>query len=180
MSRRTKLLVTAVFLVLLAVPAVYLVLSWAPPSPLRFRVLSERVEHSGKPVKILEIEVLNTSGITPVEFEGALWGVSPGESHGEMIAFLYTDAEIDGPQYIYPHSPNRYTAVLGGEGYLADPSHLDIPIRKISVDYRWASRTKSWVMKARNHLCMLLPPGVEDYIPAPTAKVEYAPLETTP
>jgi hypothetical protein len=39
MSRRTKLLLTAPFLVLLAIPGIYIALTWSPPMPLRFRVL---------------------------------------------------------------------------------------------------------------------------------------------
>jgi hypothetical protein len=70
MSRRTKLLITALFLVLLAIPAAYVAVTWRTPNPLRFHIVAYHEPSSpeawpeyGK----LDLMVENTSNL-PVHF----------------------------------------------------------------------------------------------------------------
>jgi hypothetical protein len=63
MSRRTKLIILAIFLALLAMPIWHVASNWNPPNPLRFRLLSKQslpVKDGRKEVR-LEVEVLNTT-----------------------------------------------------------------------------------------------------------------------
>ncbi|QIF01988.1 hypothetical protein [Roseimicrobium sp. ORNL1] len=67
MSRRTKLLITALFLVLLGILAVYLFQSWKPENPLRFQVVSvtSPTPATGRQYHpyLLEFTVTNTSRV---------------------------------------------------------------------------------------------------------------------
>jgi hypothetical protein len=59
MSRRTKLIITALFLVLLAIPVWHVASNWNPPNPLRFRLVSR--EKDGNHSERVVIEAINTS-----------------------------------------------------------------------------------------------------------------------
>ena len=70
MSRRTKLILLGIFLLLLAIPIWHVGSNWAPANPLRFRLISrerlpalewEKKEEEGYHMEGLEIEVRNTS-----------------------------------------------------------------------------------------------------------------------
>jgi hypothetical protein len=70
MSRRTKLIILAVFLVLLAIPTIYIALTWHPAFPLRFVVESIDPEPmKGSSYRHLHVRVENT-GPVPVHFYG--------------------------------------------------------------------------------------------------------------
>ena len=77
MSRRTKLLITTIFLVLLAIPVVYIVLTWSPPNPLRFSVVDFHgppqadVLRMGTPAVSVNLAVENTSS-SPVHLYTAV------------------------------------------------------------------------------------------------------------
>lgn len=68
MSRRAKLLITALFLVLPAILAAHLVLTWSPAEPLTFRIVRNTGERYlagyGNHVRVYEVEVKNTSPAT--------------------------------------------------------------------------------------------------------------------
>ncbi|QIF01957.1 hypothetical protein [Roseimicrobium sp. ORNL1] len=59
MSRRTKLILLGIFLVLLAIPVWHVASNWNSPNPLRFRLVSR--EKDGKYSERVVIEARNTS-----------------------------------------------------------------------------------------------------------------------
>ncbi|QIF01963.1 hypothetical protein [Roseimicrobium sp. ORNL1] len=63
MSRRTKLILVGIFLVLLAIPAWHVGSNWNPANPIRFRLVSRETlqEIDGRLMERVEVEVLNTS-----------------------------------------------------------------------------------------------------------------------
>jgi hypothetical protein len=72
MSRRTKLIILALFLVLLAIPAACVALTWSPDDTLRFRIdhlVPPSTEHPDAYRK-LRVSIENTSS-APVHFYGA-------------------------------------------------------------------------------------------------------------
>jgi hypothetical protein len=95
MSRRTKLLITAVFLVLLGIVAVYAVRLWTVKEPLRFRVVGVSRPVRGEPphpewrLVRYEIEVRNVTSV-PVSIERVF--VIPGDE--DEIWFEYKGRNI--------------------------------------------------------------------------------------
>jgi hypothetical protein len=87
MSRRTKLAILALFLVLLAVPMAYIALTWNPDAALRFRVeyLAPPSEESASADRKLRVSIENTSP-APIHFYGA--GMT-GESTQAVIPDPY-------------------------------------------------------------------------------------------
>ncbi|QIF01965.1 hypothetical protein [Roseimicrobium sp. ORNL1] len=63
MSRRTKLILLGIFLLLLAIPVWHVGSNWNPPSPLRFRLVSRDTpsEIDGIWSEWVEVEAFNTS-----------------------------------------------------------------------------------------------------------------------
>lgn len=155
MSRRTKLLFLAVFLVLLAIPAAYVALTWHPAFPLRFHLesIDEKLVEDDPRYRSLRIRVENASSI-PIQFHG-----------GSLLTNFPTDV-FSGPegflmpcQYSYSHNN-----IWWSDESLIIPAHGTLHIRgaigskvrtipqggEISIQCRWETSTHARAARAVN------------------------------
>jgi hypothetical protein len=113
MSRRTKLLITALFFVLLAIPAVYVILSWSPHEPWRARLVAVQ-DHQGGEKKNLVVEVENTSSVPLCIYMATLDGPA-------------SPPDTSFPPILEPLGPGASSpSVFGGEFY-----SLHVPPRQV-------------------------------------------------
>ncbi|MEZ0276097.1 MAG: hypothetical protein ACAH88_14410 [Roseimicrobium sp.] len=163
MSRRTKLILAALFLILLAIPAVYVILTWSTPNPLRFRVVGyeepSRVgqfRDSGK----LHMIVENTSGV-PVHFEWATLkkghnATGTSDPFGGDWSVYGLDGRND--MIIPPYSSLPCFSTVPQDEYPASA------FENIELFYTWMSGTRAKASEARNWLYLHAPEFVRSYI----------------
>lgn len=72
MSHRARLWFLALFLGLAVIPMAYLMLTWNPPDPLRFR-LTRMPGQAHTAIPLYEVEVVNTRGVPIRLHDGILW-----------------------------------------------------------------------------------------------------------
>lgn len=118
MPRRTKLIITAILLVLLVVPAVYGLLMWSPKNPLAFRILSHHITSSGPNSGLfMEMEVTNASTTTIHSLSAELqasWKSDPSDATAESA---FEDGMMMwGADAVLPNETRRCTAWIGGDG----------------------------------------------------------------
>jgi hypothetical protein len=139
MSRRTKLLITALFLVLLGIPTVYVALTWHAAEPFRFRYLGrgEVVMHPedpfgdgpNVPMVPIFIEVQNTRS-HPVYLGTGELALERGRGYMPRIGLGWVEAPIPG------HGTLRHEILVTPEAAQRVESEA------LEVTYEWATRTK--------------------------------------
>ncbi|RBP36986.1 hypothetical protein DES53_115127 [Roseimicrobium gellanilyticum] len=139
MSRRTKLIIAASLLVLLAIPVTYVVLAWRLEDPLRFHVVGERMEYMpayAEELRVLAVEVENTSAVT-VGIRRAYLGEAAATAKpmilGGMDTLIITYESP--PPVIIPAHRKILRKFLVEEGV-----PMDKPLHEFSVKYTWNSR----------------------------------------
>jgi hypothetical protein len=139
-SRRAKLLITALFLVLLGIPLVYVISHWHPEDPLRFRLVGSRVEQPdpfGPKFRVLTIEVENTSGITILANGGYIFDEGqPAEERKDLGGddVLY---DLQGRHYGYVSYPPYRT--IRRETRLDPGSLIDEFPPHLGAVYYWST-----------------------------------------
>lgn len=138
MSHRTKLLIATLFLVLLAIPAAYVILTWTTSDPLRFQIIAYHEPSSpqawpahGK----LELRVENTSHL-PVHLD--LSSLRREGHHPRAAAQLYeVSSPTSGDTLVIPPRSSASCAykVLPKIGSSS-------PWDNVAVSYSWRSGTK--------------------------------------
>jgi hypothetical protein len=78
MSRRTKLIITALFLLLLSIPVAYVALTWTTPNPLRFHVIRYQGPLNPDALGKMDVRVENTGDLPVHLFPGFKFGKTPG------------------------------------------------------------------------------------------------------
>ncbi|QIF01964.1 hypothetical protein [Roseimicrobium sp. ORNL1] len=169
MSRRTKLIITALFLVLLVIPVVYVILSWNPHEPWRARLVAVQ-DHQGGEKKEVVIEVENISSVPLCIYIATLDGpgVPPEQSFPLLLEPLGPTAPSPpelGGQYSL-HVPPREVQRLHVSVSMADLE--TVPASARSVDLLWASGTKHRTIAGLLWLQRHLPSSSEDYVPFPS------------
>jgi hypothetical protein len=140
MSRRTKVILLAIFVVLLGLPTIYVALTWHPPNPLRFRLLAvypDGTLSGGE--KLLRIRIENTS-IAPVQFDCA--AIDPrSDSLTGGSGSLDPQVQFDGkklhmlsPPTIPSAGAIELNAILDGD--LVDEAEQG----SLSIQYHWRSQ----------------------------------------
>ena len=142
MSRRARLGFLALFLGLTAIPMVYLILTWSPPDPLRFR-LTRMPGQAHVAIPLYEVEVVNSRGV-PIRLRdgtlwldyGSIWDSQPGAILPDRTPFF---AQFDIAAALHGGSshPGSTARVVTTTGYRIFPSHIiTIPshgMRRISI-----------------------------------------------
>ena len=181
MSRRTKLIILALFLVLLAIPTAYLALTWSPDNPLRFRLVSQKISVDD-PFKHLsmQVEVQNTESVAiylnEVEFS-ARW--KPGAS-GDTVLPVFAQrlllhesgSPAHWPYIIAPNSSHQFTT--GVDGY--DEKTVDMDSAEIRYEFR--SDSKHCATELYDRIFRHIPESIGQHIPRPSLdNAAAAPLE---
>jgi hypothetical protein len=170
MSRRTKLLITALFLVLLAIPVWHLVDTWHPPSPLRFRHVGERLDEKEH---VLAMEVQNTSHATVMFLVGSFY--ENDDSRIEEPAFTSAwGRKLDEAVFIPPGG--SVEILFHGLSDLSDLSprtKMDLQAgtwlpRQGHFIYGWSSRPHAQHMRAMEWIHNRIPASWVESMPVPS------------
>jgi hypothetical protein len=172
MSRRTKFIILGIFLVLLAIPAVYAVLTWQPENPLHFRIVKDQgpqeafLPRSGL-AQAFVVEVRNASSV-PVELFGMLLyqQTSAAKSSRAMIGEIGHESLLP-PGFTSSGSYDLEPIPPGGTAYyMAQVAEgMDIRHGKVEVFYTWVSLTKGNCMRWTNQMVNLLPMKLQMHMP---------------
>jgi hypothetical protein len=149
MSRRTKLIVIVLFLILAAVPAAYVMLTWHIPPPLKFRALAYTpdVDQPEAPWNIrgtLTLEIENTSHV-PVHVASA--GVG-SRTQGNVV-FFNPDTPLESHSIVIPGK-----SVVRARSSWQMHKMFSPGFDGAGADYEWSTRPRSdlvrlyeWVME---------------------------------
>ncbi|RBP36935.1 hypothetical protein DES53_11576 [Roseimicrobium gellanilyticum] len=160
MSRRAKLITLGIFFLLGIGTATLLWITWSPENPLRFRVLSEHLEHSPsykEPLRVLEVEMENTSVATIMVRYGYLdYARDEGDTGkpaglGMLGSLIEQKAVYALPAIIPSRRTIRHRLVF------EEDVPKDTPYREVVVDYAWSSRTREMVWRGSQWLYGVLP-----------------------
>jgi hypothetical protein len=176
MSRRAKLLLTALFLVLLGIPMVYLFLSWEPENPLRFRLLEEKVviDPDGKNCHaIVRMEVRNTS-LAAVQF---IWGTFTGESSAGEVIFQAAITDYIPSRGTIQMEISSVDFLTTADLRLVHPGEFHI--KEGSMQYEWSSRSQAWAGTACDWLRMRLPASLVRFVPGLATLEDVIDVEIT-
>ncbi|QIF01951.1 hypothetical protein [Roseimicrobium sp. ORNL1] len=182
MSRRTKLIIAALFLVLLAVPAAYVALTWHPAFPLRFHlesIDSEPLEEDPR-YRGLRVRVENTSPI-PVHICGGMlytnFGIPVfGGPEGLLLPLEFRDGipsrNPDEPVIVPAHGELHIRGALGAK-------LTQIPQGgEISVQCTWETATRAGAGRAVNWIRYSCPQWETGRLPMIEPLRTTVPLET--
>lgn len=169
MSRRVKLIIAAIFLALLSIPAIYLGVTWHPQSPLRFSAAPgghAPVLLDGQVMVHLNIE--NTSRAPVHLLVATLFEPDhPGKSD-ENLGVITPELQINSgintsPEYILIPARGQLAcvAMLDHEGYAR------LHGGSAQVEYLWASRIKYRTIEALDHLRTSLSTRWDRLVPEP-------------
>lgn len=155
MSRRTKLVIAAIFLLLLAIPVAYVALTWRTPNPLRFQVIRYHDPLKAEALGKIELRVENTSDLPVHLFPGfKFWKTLGGLPDGG----------------IYPERPGFILiAPRGTASFPANVEYhtLDLPSsgEVYQMGYSWHSGTAHKVDEVRVWLLTHLPKPLSAMVP---------------
>ncbi|QIF00667.1 hypothetical protein [Roseimicrobium sp. ORNL1] len=148
MSRRAKRFVIALFLVLLAVPVIYLVLSWRPADPLEFQATafwpnppSEGASTENKNAQGTIDVLIANKGSFPIRFYHGY--LEPVDEPKSSSVILQHAAPIEDPYITIP--PGKF--IRARSGTWDSLGHPDGGIRSpgIKVRYYWLSAPRAYV-----------------------------------
>jgi hypothetical protein len=178
MSRRTKLIIAALFLVLLAIPVGYVILTWSTPDPLRFRMVSYEDLSDGASGGYrgkLNLMVENTSSV-PVHIHSAIvQKVDPHSvSASNPFSTWIVDVPDDGVLLIPPHA-SRPCHSLGffGVDSISAFDHTE-------VFYIWMTGTRHKAWLTRRWLGDHVPVFVSRFISSRWPAYEQTPIPLQP
>lgn len=187
MSRRTKLLVTAVFLMLLAVPVAYIFLTWHPENPLRFEV----VEHApGMETEVdtesayttIYVKITNTSSSTIHTYSDFVLNDRPPPGENPYRGMIEFETHADGRPRVYlgegfqfPPECVCYATCL----IHPDEVHLwrSRGYTDFTVVYSWCSSPRVYALQACTWLRSRLPESFRSIIPEIETEQQRTPLE---
>jgi hypothetical protein len=177
MSRHTRLWLSAVFVLLMTGPIIYLVASWSPENPLRFRVVDPKTEAAADPTypQLVEIEVENTTRF-PLVFLMAevgrqdmrimtLGGIYLRDQQPSVLNRDATGVELRGGERV------RLVADLSTNWYREAAEHHG------KVKYHWCSAAEFWLGTRWGKLVANLPAGMQGFIPHPEPSRDSTPLD---
>jgi hypothetical protein len=156
MSRRTKLLITALFLVLLAIPIAYVALTWTVKKPLRVRYVG-----LGEPeMSLLSPFNSRRTLLVPVQLELENTAFAP-------IYISQVTLDLDGtrgladPLQVFagdePLSPGPIPVggFMRGQALVTPETARSIQVSEMQLHYEWVTttnmRVREWLMKAGDH-----------------------------
>jgi hypothetical protein len=188
MSRRTKLLIAALFLVLLSIPVGYILLTWSPANPLRFRLIGPEPS-AGQVVNETtwyEIEVRNTSCVDIQMFDTNVISLDPTGKPLRSIGTLQT--RTTSPLYYWGYTSVPAYGTIRSRTLIADQDIPYITAGDVRVNYNCVSQTRHLWMNVQRWISKLVvrkapvpfqEPSLEE-LNSDTDMVELAPATDAP
>ncbi|QIF04573.1 hypothetical protein [Roseimicrobium sp. ORNL1] len=177
MSRRTKLWIVAVFVLLMSGPVTYLALCWSHENPLRFRVRDPLAAAAADPTypQLVEIEVENTSRY-PLVFLMAdvgredmristLGNIHLRDQPPSVLNRAATGVELKGGQRVC------LIADLSTHWYREAAEH------GAKVKYHWCSAAEFWLGTRWGGWVMNYPDSIRQFVPLPEPSGDTTPLD---
>jgi hypothetical protein len=176
MSRRTKLIITALFLVLLGIPTIYVVLTWHAVNPLRFRLVSPPPKPGDDRPRTMEFEVENTSAAS-IHVLIALWDESPepgklGALRGSLLSRLNPGPDGLVRLTVPARSTLRFVSEIE---YMSDTEGLHV--ESAQIQYGWFSHPKYLTSRALDWISSFLPESPQRHYYMYNPDEDIAPLE---
>ncbi|MEZ0276077.1 MAG: hypothetical protein ACAH88_14310 [Roseimicrobium sp.] len=183
MSRRTKYIIAALFLVLLTVPVVYLFLTWSPERPLRFRLLTPQPKLGEIWTQRCTFEIENTSAVSIYLLKAGWEEVSdPGMQdtyYGSLLNVSHPG--LTGPGFygsqaleLAPHSTVRVESDMGFDPF-GGPE-----VERAMIHHSWVSHPKYVACAMLDDLFTQLPKSLQRFHPTPKLNEDIIPLEPAP
>jgi hypothetical protein len=185
MSRRTKLLITALFIVLLGIPLAYVALTWSPENPLRFSIVTQALPPAGdeRPrERVLVVEVRNTSSV-PVYLSDAklvAFDASRGRRHVlvELEKFLLGPESMSNYDPFAPRlAPIPPRSVRQTTVHMPTATADQFPHTNPTVEYVYLSKTKHRAFDLAEWLQVRVPLRFSGHVPTPRTDAASIPLE---
>jgi hypothetical protein len=165
MSRRTNLIIAAIFLVLLAIPVAYIALTWSPKNPFRVRLISMEMPEEQDPFKAMtmHMEVENTSSVS-IHFGDAAFRARRKDGAKSAPIFqrilLYSQDDPDRWMYtIAPHSRRRFSAEV------TDYDHATVDLDSAEMVYLYESHTKRRIVELLSRALEYGPDWFKEHLP---------------
>jgi hypothetical protein len=178
MSRRTKLLITVLFLVLLGVFGFLLAMSWGARDPLQFRV--ERLGYEGDDL-IAHMNATNTSDIPVYLYVGVWRKPVIGKAQMEIVGYLIPRNQRSGPSsrgWLYLAPGAIISCTVPVSEYFEYNSAL---FHQAQMDYHWRSGLAEQVSESWAKLTREAPKPIQKLLPEDIGIfVHHAPLGPPP
>ncbi|RBP36933.1 hypothetical protein DES53_11574 [Roseimicrobium gellanilyticum] len=181
MSRRTKLIILGIFLVLLSIPGIYLFLTWEVEKPLRFRLVGKELESiigTAESGDFVRIEVINTTA-TGVEMTAA--GVEDGDAPpGTTFAGIIH--HMDARPLPGSSASESMLSAHGHFIFFMKLEKTDNPVNQqnLRIAYGYLTRSKRRALALHDAIEPYLPKFLEGRIPLPVESYEQTLLEPAP
>lgn len=200
MSRRFKALLLGTIFLLLAIPAVYIALSWQPEDPIEFRFVEQYVEESpGSSRHLIELEAVNRTP-WPVDIYEASLVIRPSSGAEEALPQDMMDTggtygtgrgtvatlgglSIEEPPPSPGGLPHHSFHLVPAGGKLQCTVHVhssaglsQIPADRLVIVYQWQTKTKEQYGHLVGWLSRHLPKWVDWYHIAPSIDESWEPL----
>ncbi|MEZ0275295.1 MAG: hypothetical protein ACAH88_10355 [Roseimicrobium sp.] len=185
MSRRTKLIITAIFLVLLGIPLAHVFWSWRPENPLCFSIVAQTLPsfgHGPFRERVLVVEVRNTSHVPVYLSDAKLLAFNP--SRGRRHVFVELEKFLLGPgstSAYDPFKPRLAPIPPGGirrtEVHVPDDAASQFHHTAPTIDYVYFSETKHTAFDLSRWLMEKVPLRFARHVPKPRTDTATIPLE---
>ncbi|QIF01948.1 hypothetical protein [Roseimicrobium sp. ORNL1] len=174
MSRRIKLIILAIFLVLLAIPTVHFYLHWRPRNPLHFQLVNVEPPVAGDPryARTARIVVHNTCG-TPIHLEFS--EVTNSDARGYGYGQIYPELRV-GPHLEDTIVPSHGSVAMTSTWFLGVPGNTP-PADDLKVKYTWNSDLKWRTRRLYQQLFDLAPNFFAGKLPAIVTDLDTTPLQ---
>ncbi|QIF01954.1 hypothetical protein [Roseimicrobium sp. ORNL1] len=183
MSRRTKLIILALFLVLLAIPAAYVALTWHPQNPLHFHLerihQASELDHKGG--RRLRIRVENSSHAEIHLFKVLMEEQGNSPDWVDHSGFINAESQREQGIQVQEHAiiiPPRSTIHL--TGYLRPELLSSAQQGRIAAHYYWNSQIIRKSERGMRWFNQHSPRMLRNLIFLPEYLVDEAPLESAP
>jgi len=184
MTRRSKLLITALFLVLLGIPIGYVFYGWNIPDPLRFQMVAHKTEPE-VPVPVtmhhLQIEVRNTSSVAVYLASGVLFRdkanaamYNPWTSLEPPDSLTGLTLDFNGirePIYIPAHGTWR------GRARGRRPNADVVDLSQLTMRYQYASPPRLEILRRYWSACLYLSDSIKQRFSVDAYQHATAPVE---
>jgi hypothetical protein len=170
MSRRTKLLILAIFLVLMAIPAVHFYFHWRPENPLRFQLVKAGSSSPLNPHDQRVPVIVRNSSATPIHLQFAFITTNKSEQVGVIEPRVWFGSNTNN-EVVPPYG------TLEMYGPAMNWSADALSLGDLHVVYSWDSNLRYWAKSLYGDLRYRSSQWLSLELPYRSPEFDTAPLE---